>query len=360
MYIGGLPYELSEGDIVTIFSQYGEPTYVNLIRDKDTGKSKGFAFLKYEDQRSTTLAVDNLGGANILGRTIRVDHTRYKIKEGDGAEGTVLDAADDGERGSKRRRQSESVERSPTPESLPEEVELQKLIRDHDEDDPMKDWLVREKKKEVEEARKKRDMAVTKKRSRDDKGKSKSKHRSHRHRTRSREGRRHRSGSRERKSGRHRSKSRDRRERSHRTGKEREAQDTDRDVGGARSERMEKGDGVREGRSERVRDLEGREGRDTELERREKRPQGRELEGGREADGDRRRREGAGERSERRQRDDDAERSERRRFDDDDKERPERRRRDEEDERPERRRRGDDDDMADRSRRDAGRERRRE
>ena len=38
---------------------------IELIRDKDTGKSKGFAFLQYEDQRSTVLAVDNLNGSNV-------------------------------------------------------------------------------------------------------------------------------------------------------------------------------------------------------------------------------------------------------------------------------------------------------
>ena len=81
IYIGGLPFDLSEGDIIAIFSQYGEPVHVHLIRDKDTGKSKGFAFLKYEDQRSTDLAVDNLGGATVMGRLLRVDHTRYKKKE---------------------------------------------------------------------------------------------------------------------------------------------------------------------------------------------------------------------------------------------------------------------------------------
>ncbi len=81
VYIGGLPLDLSEGDIITIFSQYGEPVHVHLVRDKETGKSKGFAFLKYEDQRSTDLAVDNLGGATVLGRVLKVDHTRYKHKE---------------------------------------------------------------------------------------------------------------------------------------------------------------------------------------------------------------------------------------------------------------------------------------
>lgn len=52
---------------------------VNLVRDKKTGKSKGFAFLAYEDQRSTILAVDNFNGISLCGRTIRVDHVKdYK------------------------------------------------------------------------------------------------------------------------------------------------------------------------------------------------------------------------------------------------------------------------------------------
>merc|ERR1711874_631677 len=46
----------------------------------NTGKSRGFGFLCYEDQRSTILAVDNLNGFKILGRTIRVDHVQtYKL-----------------------------------------------------------------------------------------------------------------------------------------------------------------------------------------------------------------------------------------------------------------------------------------
>ncbi|KAA8905859.1 hypothetical protein TRICI_005219 [Trichomonascus ciferrii] len=81
IYIGGLPYNLTEGDVMAIFSQYGNPVHLNLVRDKETGKSKGFAFLKYEDQRSTVLAVDNFNGAQILGRPIRVDHTRYEAKD---------------------------------------------------------------------------------------------------------------------------------------------------------------------------------------------------------------------------------------------------------------------------------------
>lgn len=80
IFVGGLPYDLTEGDIVCVFSQYGEIVNINLIRDKDTGKQKGFCFICYEDQRSTVLSVDNLNGIKICGRTIRVDHVaEYKV-----------------------------------------------------------------------------------------------------------------------------------------------------------------------------------------------------------------------------------------------------------------------------------------
>merc|ERR1712151_806095 len=67
------------GDVVIVFSQFGEIVDVNMIRDRSTGKSKGFCFLCYEDQKSTILAVDNMNGYQMLGRTIRVDHVdKYK------------------------------------------------------------------------------------------------------------------------------------------------------------------------------------------------------------------------------------------------------------------------------------------
>lgn len=60
-------------------SRYGEIDDINLVRDKETGKSKGFAFIRYENQKSTILAVDNFNGIKLLGRTIRVDHVKdYK------------------------------------------------------------------------------------------------------------------------------------------------------------------------------------------------------------------------------------------------------------------------------------------
>ncbi|KAL8916543.1 MAG: hypothetical protein Q9172_006260 [Xanthocarpia lactea] len=173
IYIGGLPFDLSEGDIITIFSQFGEPTFVKLVRDKETGKSKGFAFLKYEDQRSTDLAVDNLGGATVMGRVLKVDHTKYKRRDDDEEEEQQMqNGATNGDvKGDIEREE----ERRPM---LKEEKELAALLGDHDEDDPMKEFLVQEKKEEVA-------RALTKLRKGDRKSEENKKHRHH-HKHRSR------------------------------------------------------------------------------------------------------------------------------------------------------------------------------
>ena len=49
IYVGGLNYRMNEGDIVTVFSQFGEVIDIRLKRDKVTGKSMGFCFLAYEE-----------------------------------------------------------------------------------------------------------------------------------------------------------------------------------------------------------------------------------------------------------------------------------------------------------------------
>ena len=75
-----MPYDLTEGDVICVFSECGEIVHINLVRDTKTGKSKGFAFICYEDQRSTILAVDNLNGMKLVGRLVRVDHVEtYKL-----------------------------------------------------------------------------------------------------------------------------------------------------------------------------------------------------------------------------------------------------------------------------------------
>jgi len=65
VFIGSLADELTEGDVICVMSQFGEVEDLHLVRDESTGKSRGFAFLKYEDVRSCVLAVDNLTGSKV-------------------------------------------------------------------------------------------------------------------------------------------------------------------------------------------------------------------------------------------------------------------------------------------------------
>jgi RNA-binding motif X-linked protein 2 len=172
IYVGGLNLDLSEGDIITIFSQYGEPVWIRLMRDKETGKSKGFCWLKYEDQRSCDLAVDNLGGATVMGKMLAVDHTRYKKRDDEDE--------DEGYVGQDKQIAGADAEESEAEEEarplIKEEIELAKLMRDMEDDDPMKAYMIEQKKEEVEKALAK-STSLTK---RDDSRREKRHHRSRR------------------------------------------------------------------------------------------------------------------------------------------------------------------------------------
>ncbi|KAF1938740.1 RNA-binding domain-containing protein [Clathrospora elynae] len=180
VYIGGLPFELSEGDIITIFSQYGEPVWVKLARDHETGKSRGFAWIKYEDQKSCDLAVDNLGGASIMDRVLRVDHARYKPKDDEDMRDNTMGELDldpanesDGGRRKRRKTESESDDDEDRP-LLPEEIELERLMENLDEDDPMRDSMIKTQQEKVDDAIKK--MQKQKRREKE-KARKKDKHR---------------------------------------------------------------------------------------------------------------------------------------------------------------------------------------
>ncbi|KAF1848797.1 uncharacterized protein K460DRAFT_364761 [Cucurbitaria berberidis CBS 394.84] len=182
VYIGGLAFELSEGDIITIFSQYGEPVWIKLARDKETGKSRGFAWIKYEDQRSCDLAVDNLGGSTIMDRVIRVDHARYKPRDDedmrDNTTGELdIDPGNESDEARRKRRKTESdSEEDEDRPLLPEEIELGQLMEKLDEDDPMRDSMIKRQQEKVDEALKK-----LKKSKRKESERERRKHR-HRHR----------------------------------------------------------------------------------------------------------------------------------------------------------------------------------
>jgi len=82
VYVGNLDVALTEGDVLAVLSQWGELDDVHLVRDEATGQSRGFAFCRYSDARSCVLAVDNLCGVTVCGRSLRVDHVEnYRLPQ---------------------------------------------------------------------------------------------------------------------------------------------------------------------------------------------------------------------------------------------------------------------------------------
>lgn len=73
LYIGNLSYNTSEDDLRTLFSQAGTVISVTMIKDRDTGRSKGFAFVEMGAQSEAEQAIKMFNGTNLDERQIRVD-----------------------------------------------------------------------------------------------------------------------------------------------------------------------------------------------------------------------------------------------------------------------------------------------
>lgn len=77
IYVGNLSYEVSEQDLESLFNQFGTISKLNLIKDHQTGQSKGFAFIEFDGapQAQAALKID---GQDFQGRRIRVNMARDK------------------------------------------------------------------------------------------------------------------------------------------------------------------------------------------------------------------------------------------------------------------------------------------
>ena len=76
LYVGNLPYELSDDDLKNHFSQAGSVTSANVIRYHDTGRSKGFGFVEMEKEEDAQKAIDMFNGKDLNGRNIVVSEAR--------------------------------------------------------------------------------------------------------------------------------------------------------------------------------------------------------------------------------------------------------------------------------------------
>ncbi len=76
LYVGNLAYETSEDALKKLFGQYGEVTSVNVITDRDTGRSKGFGFIEMPNAGEAKQAMLALNGSELDGRNIKVSEAK--------------------------------------------------------------------------------------------------------------------------------------------------------------------------------------------------------------------------------------------------------------------------------------------
>jgi RNA recognition motif-containing protein len=75
IYVGNLSYNTTENDLTTLFEQAGQVDSVNIITDRDTGRSKGFAFVEMGDEDAEK-AIAQFNGTEVNGRSLNVNEAR--------------------------------------------------------------------------------------------------------------------------------------------------------------------------------------------------------------------------------------------------------------------------------------------
>lgn len=78
LYVGNIPFNLREEELQGVFAQYGEVSSVKIIKDKFTGKSKGFAFVEMSSSEAGNNAVSQVNGMEVKGRQLKVNEAKPK------------------------------------------------------------------------------------------------------------------------------------------------------------------------------------------------------------------------------------------------------------------------------------------
>lgn len=85
LYVGNLPYNFAAQDLKTLFSNYGTVVNVTIVTDRDTGQSRGFAFVEMSSRQQGEAAIESLNGQKQGGRTLIVNEAKPQEKrEGGG------------------------------------------------------------------------------------------------------------------------------------------------------------------------------------------------------------------------------------------------------------------------------------
>ncbi|MBV8834646.1 MAG: RNA-binding protein [Acidobacteriaceae bacterium] len=84
IFVGNLSFQTTQDDLLATFSQFGNVERVNIVTDRDSGQSRGFAFVEMTDRRDAENAISQLNGSELNGRAMNVNEARPKPQGGSG------------------------------------------------------------------------------------------------------------------------------------------------------------------------------------------------------------------------------------------------------------------------------------
>ena len=78
LYVGNLPYRTNQEELTELFSQYGEVTFVRIITDRESGRSRGFGFVTFENADDAKSAIEKMNDSELEGRRLNVNEARER------------------------------------------------------------------------------------------------------------------------------------------------------------------------------------------------------------------------------------------------------------------------------------------
>src|SRR2546423_15357848 len=87
LYVGNLSFQTTSQELQELFAQAGTVESANVIEDRDTGRSKGFAFVEMSTQEEAASAIEQFNGKEIGGRALKVNEARPRENRGGGGGG---------------------------------------------------------------------------------------------------------------------------------------------------------------------------------------------------------------------------------------------------------------------------------
>lgn len=84
IFVGNLSYQTAETELESLFSAYGAVERVSIVRDRDTGQPRGFAFVEMTNSNEAQTAIENINGQDLGGRSLNVNEARPREERGGG------------------------------------------------------------------------------------------------------------------------------------------------------------------------------------------------------------------------------------------------------------------------------------